>query len=85
MLCFRVVGSFVFAWVIVLRVIAYAFAFVCCMVAFHITSVCKLHVCFVFVCLVCLFVLVCYNLRLIVYAFAFLCCKVAFQITRACR
>ena len=52
--------------------------FVCCSVAFRITSVCILHACcaFVFAC-----VLV---LRVIVDAFAFVSCKVRFQIPRMC-
>ena len=36
---FRVVGSFVCACTLVLRVIVCAFAVVCCLVAFHITRV----------------------------------------------
>ena len=50
---------FVFACMRVLRVIAYALAFECCEVAFHIRRVCRLHVGFAFVSLVCFFVLVC--------------------------
>ena len=55
-----VVGSFVCSSILVFRVIAYEFAFVCCKVAFHISCACKLHVCafnvfclFVFVRLFC--------------------------------
>ena len=50
----------VFACMRVLRVIAYALAFVCCEVAFHIRrGVWILQVCFAFVYLVCFVVLVC--------------------------
>ena len=42
--CRRVFGSFVCACMVVLRVIVDAFAFVCCMSAFQISRVCKLHV-----------------------------------------
>ena len=68
----------------VLRVVACAFAFVCCNIAVHVALVCILHACFVFVYLVCLFALVCNVSRLILYAFAFDCCKVVFHITRVC-
>ena len=44
MLCLRVFGVFVFAFVFVGRVVVYACAFVCCKDAFHITRVCRLHV-----------------------------------------
>ena len=37
------------ACIFVLRVVVYACAFVCCNLAFHFTSVCRLHVCFAFV------------------------------------
>ena len=56
--CGRAFGWFVCACMLDVRAIEYAFAFVCCHVAFHITRVCRLHVCFVFVPLVCLFVFV---------------------------
>ena len=39
MCCFRAFGVFVFACVHLLRVNAYAFAFACCKVAFHVTRV----------------------------------------------
>ena len=39
----------------VLRVIACAFAFVCCSIAVHVTLVCRLHACFAFVYFVCLY------------------------------
>ena len=58
LVCFLVIGSLC-ACMLRFRVIVYAFAFVCCRVAFHITRVCRLHVrfasCSWFVCL-CLFV-----------------------------
>ena len=59
MCCFRVVGSFDCACLLVLRVIVYAFAFVCCKAAFLILNACGLHVWFAFVLLFRLFVLVC--------------------------
>ena len=51
----------------------YGFAFVCCKVAFHITRVRRLHVCFAFVLFfwwVCACMLVWW---VILYAFAFVC------------
>ena len=50
------VGVCCCACVHALRVIAYAFAFVCCNVASHFTHVCRLHVCFALVFLDILFV-----------------------------
>ena len=52
------VSSLVFVCLIV-RVIAYAFAAVCCNVAFPLTLVCILHVRVALVCVVCLCVFVC--------------------------
>ena len=60
MVCVCVVVSFVCACLLVLRVIVYAFAFVRCQIAFHITRVCRLPVCFVFVMLASLFLRVCF-------------------------
>ena len=60
MFCFRHVGVFVFACVLFGRVVVYAFAFVRCQLAFHITRVCRLPVCFVFVMLASLFLRVCF-------------------------
>ena len=51
-------GLFVRVCILDLRVIVYTFAFVCCSVAFPITRVCRLQVCFGLLSLVCLFVLV---------------------------
>ena len=59
MCCFRVFGLLSCACVLDLRVIAYAVAFVCCHVAFHIARVFRLHVCFAFVSSVCLLAIVC--------------------------
>ena len=42
-----------------LRVIVYASAFVCCNIEFHISRVCRFHVCFAFGIFVCLFVFAC--------------------------
>ena len=56
--CLCVVAWFLLVCVL-LRVIAYALAFVCCEVAFHIRRVCILQVCFAFVSLVRSLVLVC--------------------------
>ena len=47
--CGRVFVLFVCACMLDLRAIEYAFASVCCHVAFHITPACILHVCFVLV------------------------------------
>ena len=58
MFCLRVIGLF-FVIVFVLRLMVYAFAIVCCKVAFHIALVCSLHVCVAFVSLVRLFLLEC--------------------------
>ena len=67
-----------------LRVIAYALAFVCCKVAFLVLRACGLHVWFGFG-VVGLYVCACLLVvRVIVYAFAFVCCQIAFQITRVC-
>ena len=52
--CFRVFSLLVCACMLVLRVLMYWFAFDCCKVVFHITRVCRLRVCIVFVYLVCL-------------------------------
>ena len=69
-----------------LRVVVYAVAFVCCHVAFHITRVLRLHVCFAFVRSVCLLAIVClFFFCVIVYAFGLVCCNVVFQITRVLR
>ena len=56
-----------------------AFAFVYCNVAFHISRVCKLHVCFM-VLLVHLLFYYTFSLRVIVYALAFVWCNLAFHI-----
>ena len=57
--CFRVVGSFGCACLLDLSVLAYAFAFVCCSVAFQFPRVCRLHVCFALLSYACLFAIVC--------------------------
>ena len=59
MYCFRVFGLLTCACMLDLRVVVYAVAFVCCHVAFHITRVLRLHVCFAFVRSVCLLAIVC--------------------------
>ena len=69
---------------LVLRVLAYAFAFVCCKLAFHITRVYSECVAWFrvvgsFAC-ACLLVF-----RVVVHGFAIVCCEVAFQIKRVCR
>ena len=46
--CLGVFDSFVCACMLVLGMNVYAFAFVCCKVAFHVTCVCILHVSFAF-------------------------------------
>ena len=64
-----------------LRVIVYAFAVVCCMVAFHIA--CVYSACLFWFVVFGLFVFACMlALRAIVHALAFLCCKVASHATR---
>ena len=80
-----VVGSFVCSFILVFRVIAYEFAFVCCKVAFHITRVCRLHLCYVFV--FCLCVCLCLYARFACdcVAHAAVCCQAAFHSTRVCR
>ena len=60
---------------IILLVVVYAFVFVCCNVAFHISRACKLH--FLRVLLVCGCMLV---LRVVVYVFVLVCRKVAFYV-----
>ena len=57
--CFRVFGLLVCACMLVLRVLMYWFAFDCCKVVFHITRVCRSHVSFFCLFLVCSVVLVC--------------------------
>ena len=79
----RVLGLFVWACRLVLRVLAFAFVYVCCKVAFHIAGVCRLRICFGFVFLFCLFVRVCCSCEWS-YAFVVLCCNVAFHIACVC-
>ena len=75
---------FAYICMLVLRVLAYAFAFVCCKLAFHITRVYIACVAWFrvvgsFAC-ACLLVF-----RVVVHGFAIVCCEVAFQIKRVCR
>ena len=68
---------------LVLRAIVYAFAFVCCHVAFHITCVTCVYIAGV-VCFRGVGLFACVGLlvrRVMVYAFVLLCCKVLFPIT----
>ena len=58
---------------LVLEVIVYGFAFVCCKVAFHIARVRTIQVSFAFVFFFFVFCVCMRVLRVIVYAFAFVC------------